>query len=559
MPARASHARLGAPRAAAGGSGRRKARELAHAPSGIATVMFTDLEASTETTTRLGDDAAASLFAQHDRIVRERSPPTAGASPLDRRRLPGPVRLRAQRRRLRAGDPARTRGARGRLRVRIGLNAGEVRKATTASCSAPRSTSPPRHGPRRTAARCSSPTPSASSSARCPARASATAAASRSRASPSASASSRCGRPTGPPHAPRRRAAARGARVIAAAALAAAAVAAARGLVATRRRGAPWTCARTASRSSTPTTGRSSRRCRSACGPPISRSARGSVWVGEPRATRPSRRSGALAPRRRHGLAGHRPRRARRPARAASGSPTTRARLARVIDPVFRSVARSVRRIGRPRVARPVAVTAEAVWIVAARAAGSRGSIRDSGRTVATHPGRQRAQRRRGRRGRRLGQRRHRRHRVADRPATPTTSSPRSRSAQSASGIAAGAGGVWVAVPLEDRVKRIDPATNAIADTVRVPGGPGAVAIGAGAVWVTSRRGGDGDADRSRDRARVDPHDPPRPQPPGRRGRRRSRLGGGAGRARPRDRGAGAADVLRVLRPERCSAARTRR
>jgi class 3 adenylate cyclase len=38
--------------------------------SGVATVMFTDLEASTDTTTRLGDDAAAAFFAAHDRIVR---------------------------------------------------------------------------------------------------------------------------------------------------------------------------------------------------------------------------------------------------------------------------------------------------------------------------------------------------------------------------------------------------------------------------------------------------------------------------------------------------------
>jgi class 3 adenylate cyclase len=36
-------------------------------PTSIATVMFADLEASTETTTRLGDDEAANLFAQHDR------------------------------------------------------------------------------------------------------------------------------------------------------------------------------------------------------------------------------------------------------------------------------------------------------------------------------------------------------------------------------------------------------------------------------------------------------------------------------------------------------------
>jgi Adenylate and Guanylate cyclase catalytic domain len=39
--------------------------------SGIATVMFTDVEASTDITTRLGDDAAASLFATHDKIVRD--------------------------------------------------------------------------------------------------------------------------------------------------------------------------------------------------------------------------------------------------------------------------------------------------------------------------------------------------------------------------------------------------------------------------------------------------------------------------------------------------------
>ena len=39
--------------------------------SGVATVMFTDVEASTELTTRQGDDAAGRLFAEHDRIVRE--------------------------------------------------------------------------------------------------------------------------------------------------------------------------------------------------------------------------------------------------------------------------------------------------------------------------------------------------------------------------------------------------------------------------------------------------------------------------------------------------------
>jgi ABC-type transport system substrate-binding protein len=47
-----------------------------------------------------------------------------------------------------------------------------------------------------------------------------------------------------------------------------------------------------------------------------------------------------------------------------------------------------------------------------------------------------------------------------------------------------------VTVPLEDRVKRIDPATNAIAEVVRVGGGPAAVALGAAALWVASHRAG---------------------------------------------------------------------
>jgi peptide/nickel transport system substrate-binding protein len=61
---------------------------------------------------------------------------------------------------------------------------------------------------------------------------------------------------------------------------------------------------------------------------------------------------------------------------------------------------------------------------------------------------------------------------------------------QGASGVAVDGTGVWVPVPTEDRVKRIDPATNAVADTVRIPGGPAAVAVGEDGVWVTSRRSG---------------------------------------------------------------------
>jgi peptide/nickel transport system substrate-binding protein len=162
--------------------------------------------------------------------------------------------------------------------------------------------------------------------------------------------------------------------------------------------------------------------------------------------------------------------------------------VARVIDPEFRSVARSIP-IGGEGGARPVAVTKEAVWITAG--GGSEIARLDprSGRTVA---------------------------RISvgngpsdvavgagavwvsdDEDGTVTRIDPRTNEiaatiavGQSASAVAVGARGVWVAVPLEDRVKRIDPASNAIADTVRVDGGPATVAIGEGSVWASSPRGG---------------------------------------------------------------------
>ena len=196
--------------------------------------------------------------------------------------------------------------------------------------------------------------------------------------------------------------------------------------------------------------------------------------------------------------------------------------VVRMIDPEFHSVARS-RRVGRPKIARPVAVGEDAVWTVAG--SGSR-IVRLNPRTerpVATIP-------------------------VGNSPSsivigagavwvgdsgdgTVSRIDPRTNKVvatiavgQSVSAIAVGAGGVWVTVPLEDRVKRIDPASNAIAESVRVPGGPTAAAIGAGGIWVTSRAGGDGHAGRSRPRAGR-PHDPRGSQPPGRGDRRRSRLG----------------------------------
>lgn len=51
--------------------------------------------------------------------------------------------------------------------------------------------------------------------------------------------------------------------------------------------------------------------------------------------------------------------------------------------------------------------------------------------------------------------------------------------------IAAGAGAVWVASPLDDEVSKIDP-TNAVTP-IAVGHGPSGIAVGAGAVWVTDR------------------------------------------------------------------------
>ncbi len=161
---------------------------------------------------------------------------------------------------------------------------------------------------------------------------------------------------------------------------------------------------------------------------------------------------------------------------------------ARVIDPDFRSVAHSVPIEGdSPGERRPVAVTAAAVWI--ASGTGLARVDPETRRTIAkplvgTEPN-----------GIAVGAGGVW---VSDgTDGTVTRIDPETNEVvqtinvgHSASGVAAGAGGVWVTVPLEDRVKRLDPDTNAIKDTVRVAGAPGAVAIGAGAVWVTTRRGG---------------------------------------------------------------------
>ena len=52
--------------------------------------------------------------------------------------------------------------------------------------------------------------------------------------------------------------------------------------------------------------------------------------------------------------------------------------------------------------------------------------------------------------------------------------------------IAAGAGGVWVTGSIQDVVARLDPQNGRLRQTIRVGRGVGGVAVGAGAVWVAS-------------------------------------------------------------------------
>ena len=58
------------------------------------------------------------------------------------------------------------------------------------------------------------------------------------------------------------------------------------------------------------------------------------------------------------------------------------------------------------------------------------------------------------------------------------------------SGIAVGAGAVWVANTFSGTVSRIDPATEKVVQTVAVGNGPSGVAVGYGSVWVTNSSDG---------------------------------------------------------------------
>jgi YVTN family beta-propeller protein len=94
---------------------------------GTATVMFTDVESSTDITTRLGDDAAASLLATHNTVVLDQVASYGGHDVrstgdgflvvFDSARAAVACALAIQRELIEREHP---------IRVRIGLNAGDV-------------------------------------------------------------------------------------------------------------------------------------------------------------------------------------------------------------------------------------------------------------------------------------------------------------------------------------------------------------------------------------------------------------------------------------------------
>jgi len=100
--------------------------EAAASPSGLVTILFTDMEASTALTQRLGDDAAQELVHTHNNVVRDALKAHDGSEikhtgdgimasfPSARGALDCAVAIQ---RGLDGGD--------GQVRVRIGLNAGE--------------------------------------------------------------------------------------------------------------------------------------------------------------------------------------------------------------------------------------------------------------------------------------------------------------------------------------------------------------------------------------------------------------------------------------------------
>ena len=469
-----------------------------HRTSGVATVMFTDLEASTDTTTRLGDEAAAAFFATHDRIVREQfeehggrrvSPPATASSRSSTRR--------AARSRARWRSSASSRRSEDGPRVRIGINAGEVRedegelfgaainlaarvmdRADGGEILVTDDRAPARgHDARRAVPR---PRPRrAQGLPRAPAAAPGT---------------RRRGQAAPLPRAPRREAAP---RAVAAAALVLAAGGRRGGRSRPRAASEPPTCARTASRSSTPARAGWSDRFRSACARPTSSPAAARSGSPTSATTRSARSARARAASRR---------RSRRASASTASDPgpsglwvaDNERATARVIDPDFGNVAQHAQDRGRghpgPRGPRPVAVTADAVWI--SYGYGEIARVDPDGRN-----------------------------RIVERFPIGNDPSARRGRRRCASGSATAVDGT---------VTRIDPRTNEVVEPIPVGQGASGLAVGAGGVWVRGAARGPRQADQPGDQ-RDRGHRPGR-----RRARRRSRSApapsgspaGAAGRSR---------------------------
>ena len=71
-------------------------------------------------------------------------------------------------------------------------------------------------------------------------------------------------------------------------------------------------------------------------------------------------------------------------------------------------------------------------------------------------------------------------------PGTPGLSKPPIPVGNGAGAVAFGEGGVWITNAVNDTVLRVDPAVDAVVQTIRVGNGPQDVTIGAGAVWVAN-------------------------------------------------------------------------
>jgi len=109
----------------------------AAAPSGLVTILFTDMEGSTSLTQRLGDDRAQELLRSHNTIIRDALKAHGGSEikhtgdgvmasfPSASRALECAVAIQQGFRDYNDARPSTGSGRTEEIRVRIGLNAGE--------------------------------------------------------------------------------------------------------------------------------------------------------------------------------------------------------------------------------------------------------------------------------------------------------------------------------------------------------------------------------------------------------------------------------------------------